>query len=180
MFLYKKIEFEDCELITEQLLSIVREYNPDAEVSRAFDINLIHNKVPCLSEQLHSMNIEIEIFREFVSQPYQGLKIHADGTAEHPKFLALNWPVENCEDTKMIWWNFKEDPKPLADVYDIAFGKNVPLKFYSEENAVKIGEYEIVSPTLVNVKEYHSVVNGPNTRRMVSFRFKPEPLHLLD
>jgi hypothetical protein len=179
MFLYKKIKFEDCELITEQLLSIVKEYNYDAEISRAFDINLIHKKVPRLLEQFHSMNIEIDVFREFVSSPYQGLKIHADGTAEHPKFLALNWPVENCENTKMIWWNFKEEPKRLADGYDMAFG-NVPLKFYSEENGIKIGECEIVSPTLVNVKEYHSVVNGPNTRRMVSFRFKPEPLHLLD
>jgi len=180
MFLYKKIEFEDCELITEQLLSIVKEHNPESEVSRAFDINLIHEKVPRLSEQLRSMNIEIEIFREFVSQPYQGIKIHVDGTQEHPKFLALNWPVENCKNTKMVWWKFESDPKLFVDMYDVAFGKNIPLKFYSEENGVKIGECEIVSPTLVNVKEYHSVVNGPNIRRMVSFRFKPEPLHLLD
>ena len=139
-----------------------------------FRINLI------VSDRVRFVeNIFFEIFREFVSQPNAGLGIHKDGTPEFPKYLALNWPVENCEGTRMLWWELNKDAQVAIDTVDVAFKSNNSLKFYSESDAVKVGEFEIVKPTLVNVGAYHSVVNGPNIRRMVSFRFKPEPLHLL-
>jgi hypothetical protein len=179
MFLYKQINFEYEDEITAQLLDIVREHNKDLVISKAFNITLIKERVPKLYEQFVDKNIQIEIFREFVSQPNAGLGIHKDGTPEFPKYLALNWPVENCEGTRMLWWELNKDAQVAIDTVDVAFKSYNSLKFYSESDAIKIGEFEIVKPTLVNVGAYHSVVNGPKIRRMVSFRFKPEPLHLL-
>jgi hypothetical protein len=179
MFLYKRLRFEYEDEITSQLLEIVKEQNSELVISKAFDINLIKDKVPKLYEQFLDQNIQIEIFREFVSQPNAGLGIHKDGTQEFPKYLALNWPVENCEGTRMLWWELNKDAQVAIDTVDVAFKSYNSLKFYSEVDATKIGEFEITKPTLVNVGAYHSVVNGPKIRRMVSFRFKPEPLHLL-
>ena len=179
MFLYKQIKFEYEDEITAQLLDIVKEHNKDLVISKAFDITLIKECVPKLYEQFLDQNIQIEIFREFVSQPNAGLGIHKDGTPEFPKYLALNWPVENCEGTRMLWWELNKDAQVAIDTVDVAFKSYNSLKFYSESDATKIGEFEITKPTLVNVGAYHSVVNGPKIRRMVSFRFKPEPLHLL-
>ena len=62
MFLYKQIKFEYEDQITSQLLEIVREQNSELVISKAFDINLIKDKVPKLYEQFLDQNIQIEIF----------------------------------------------------------------------------------------------------------------------
>ena len=180
MFLYKNLSFKHESEITKQLLDIAQEFNPDLNITKVFDIDLIKTRVPKLYEQFVDLNLNAEIFREYVSQPYGGIKIHHDGTPEFPKFLALNWPIYNCENTKMIWWKLQDNAPVETETVDSGFQKNNILKYYSEKHAIKLDEHEIVSPTLVNVKEFHSVVNGPNIRRMVSFRFRPEPVHLID
>ncbi len=180
MFLYKNLHF-DCQAeITQQLLQIAEEFNSELYKTKVFDLELIKTRVPRLHEQFVNMNLHVEVFREYVSQPFDGIKIHNDGTPEFPKYLALNWPIFNCENTKMIWWQLDADAPVAEHTVDVGFAKHNTLLFYSEQHAIKLDEHEIVSPTLVNVKQYHSVQNGAKIRRMVSFRFRPEPLHLLN
>lgn len=180
MFLYKNLKFDHVSEITQQLLDIATEYNPNLEVTKVFNTDLIKTRVPKLYNQFVELDLQPEIFREYVSQPFAGIKIHHDGTPEFPKYLALNWPIYNCQGTKMIWWKLEENAPIDVVTVDGGFQKNNALHFYSEKYATKIDEHEIVTPTLVNVKEFHSVENGPNIRRMVSFRFRPEPVHLMN
>lgn len=180
MFLYKNLKFDYVPEITQQLLDIAQEFNPNLNITKVFDCELIKTRVPKLYSQFVELDLHPEIFREYVSQPFAGIRIHHDGTPEFPKYLALNWPIFNCENTRMIWWQLDPDAPIDVKTVDGGFEKNNALLFYSEKYATKLDEHEIVSPTLVNVREYHSVENGPNIRRMVSFRFKPEPTHLLN
>jgi hypothetical protein len=179
MFLYKKIEFSNVETITEKLLRIAQQNNPELQPSMRFDYDLVVREIPELHNQLIEKNLNVEIFREFVSQPFNGINIHVDGSKDHPKYLALNWPILNCANTKMVWWHFDAPPKLKFQTHDAVFPTS-SLKLYSPDGGTVINSAEITEPTLVNIAQYHSIVNGPLIRRMVSFRFKTEPCHLLN
>lgn len=180
MFFYKQISFDFQESITAKLLDIAREFNPNMYMSVAFNKSLLEERIPELVDQFNNKQLEVDIFREFVSSPHRGLGIHQDGSPGWPKHLALNWPIEHCANTKMVWWNFSEEPVLSDDAYnyDVAFPSSV-LKIYKQDRANAVEQCEIITPTLVNINHYHSVVNGPNYRRMISFRFNPEPWHLI-
>ena len=175
---YKKLEFRDVEQITAELLSIAREFNPEQFVSKKFDTQLLEQRVPSLTKQFKELGIEIDVFREFVSQPFRGLGIHQDGAVGYPKKYAINWPIENCKGAYMCWWNFNGDPEvSIASTDPTA---NQPSIFYSAHNASKVEQVELVTPTLVNIENFHSVENNINSvRRMISFRFVTEPEHLI-
>jgi hypothetical protein len=180
MFFYKVLEFDHEQLITEQLLVLVQELNPEGVFTIRFDSDMIKQRVPLLHEQFQQMGLELDVFREFRSPPYAGAPIHKDGTAQYPKRLAINWPVENCAGTRMIWWDIQDhDPAWFSyENIDPTFGHDVP--FFSERDCKEIASVEVLRPMLLNVEVHHSVENLTNKhRRMISFRFKDDPFHLL-
>ena len=180
MFFYKQISFDFQESITAKLLDIAREFNPNMYMSVAFNKSLLEERIPELVDQFNNKQLEVDVFREFVSSPLGGLGIHQDGSPGWPKYLALNWPIEHCANTKMVWWNFLGEPVLSNDAYnyDVAFPSS-ELKIYKQDRANAVEQCEIITPTLVNINHYRSVVNGTNYRRMISFRFNPEPWHLI-
>jgi len=180
MHLYREIDFEHEEEITEQLLAVVRDLNPDLTYSVRFQNEVIEQRVPRLYEQFQRMGLELDVFREFCSPPGKGAAIHKDGTAQYPKSIAINWPLENCAGTKMIWWDTLGLP-PSFFTYeniDATFGHFVPL--YAEADCHQLDTLELVRPTVLNVGIHHSVTNPQQLyRRMVSFRFQQDPFYLL-
>lgn len=178
-FLYKKLKFDHVDVITQQLLEIAQEFNPGEYKTSTFSVDLLKDRVPLLLEQFNNMNLQCDVFREFVSQPYVGIGIHQDGSPGWPKKYALNWPIENCKNTYMKWWDFDKNPIVLTDTLDTAF--TTALIIYSRQNAIEVGSLEILEPVLVNINKHHSVENNINSiRRMVSFRFTKEPEWLIE
>lgn len=179
MFLYKKLTFNNVEQITQKLLFLARENNPDCRQSKTIDIGLIKQRIPELIEQFESIGCYTNICREIISPPFQGTKIHRDGIGENLKQFSINWPLENCENTYMCWWEFNGEMELDSAIDDPAGIKNYDVLLYKETNGRIIGQCEIVEPTLTNIKIFHSVINAGKTRRILSFRFNPEPYHLI-
>jgi hypothetical protein len=176
--IYIPIKFDYVDIINKQLLSMVRDHNPNLTRIKMFNLKILKDYSPLLVEQLDALNLTIDIVKEFVTPPLSEFSIHRDGSVKYPKLFALNWPIENCKNTYMKWWEFDGDPiieRIEYDNYDVA------LPIYSKINATEIGCLELIHPTIVNVQCYHSVDNNVETyRRLISFRFNPEPLHLID
>jgi hypothetical protein len=180
MFLYKPLRFNNEQAITSKLLSLVQRINPDKLQSKTIDIDIIRAEIPELMQQFEDIGCFPNICREIISLPYDGTKIHRDGSGGKYKHFSINWPIENCESTYMCWWEFDEEPILDIAMEDPAGIKNYDVLLYKEDNGRLIGKYEIISPTLTNIHVYHSVINADKIRRMLSFRFDPEPFHLIN
>ena len=179
MFLYKNIEFNHVKEISDKLLVIAQEFNPDLKITTKIDANLIETRIPELHEQFLEKNMQVDIVREITCKPFSGIPIHVDGSDDHPKYLGLNWPI-GSDNVKMIWWDFPQDPVVSENTIDILHPTS-SLLCYSKQHGKIIDELEIASPTLVNIQQYHSADNdSPNLRRLISFRFQAEPLHLIN
>ena len=198
-FFYKPIKFRDRELITQQLKIFGEKYNPDNKKTIRFDNELLEVYAPSLAQQFKEMDLHLDIFRGFVTYPRDELGIHRDGSLEYPKKLAINWPVENCAGTQMYWWKFFGDPileeqseqfkfehdisasyNPQYKSSDALFNYDNVLVTYEKTNAEIVEKLELTDPTLINVDIHHSVGNPFDTfRKIISFRFIPEPLHLI-
>jgi hypothetical protein len=58
---------------------------------------------------------------------------------------------------------------------------NLPFSRYVDETPVELSRFVLSSPTLINIKVPHQVVNDSNMDRIcLSFRFDPDPWHLID
>lgn len=179
MFLYQTVQFKRVRTITSKLLTIAQQQNVELKSTMQFDTGLLDDQVPELVEQFNDMGLKVQIFREFISMPNQGIHVHQDGSEQYPKHLAINWPIENCTGTYMCWWEYRGLPIIESVFYDPIDKNKTPHNFYSQDTATKIGECEIVTPTLVNINQYHSVKNTNAVRRMISFRFEQEPFNLI-
>lgn len=178
MILYKTINFRDQDTITKQLLKLSQIDN--AECNRAKNLNkdLFRVMVPGLADQFDEMGLELDVIKNFITPAHGNLPIHQDGTDEYPKEFAINWPLENCKNTYMRWWKFNNDPEILMSIPEPTF--YTVLNFYKKTNGIEIGCCELLEPTLVDVKTYHSVDNDLDTNRnIISFRFTQEPYFLL-
>jgi len=129
-----------------------------------------------------SVNIGIT---EFCSMPLESAiliqvapkaGIHHTGihTDINPSELALNIPLENCDDSITSFW---ETFKPLEI-------RETPNKlfynYYDPNHCRKIAEFKLTKPVIFNSVIAHNVSNPTDKwRRAISLRFKTAPWHLI-
>ena len=179
MLLYKKLNIDQIDKIQNDLLDLVNELFDYQDVTTNIIVSeeIIKNRCPLLIKFLAENNLNWDICRFFITKPQDIIPIHNDGNDQYPKFLALNIPVINCENTSMIWW---DNVDPIAS--DLSsniqrYGSNI--QFFDSNNKIKVGSIELDAPYLVRINYPHNVENLTDRFRIIfSMRFNPEPLHL--
>lgn len=86
--------------------------------------------------------------------------------------LALNFPIENCEETETI---FYKTESPLK-IKLLTKPNGVIYKSILNTDWKEIGRYTLDSPVFLNTHVPHKIVNhGQNRRIALSIRFDPDP-----
>jgi hypothetical protein len=123
------------------------------------------------------MNLKISIAVLIQASPLLKGTIHTDyqPKEDSPK-LALNIPLENCEDSITNMWSSKNK---ITQLY---FTPNKsPHHYYDPEACTKITEFRLTKPVLFNTTVPHSVDNmSDKWRRAISLRFESDPWHLVN
>jgi len=173
---YKHISFQNIDLITNKLINFIKDLHEIKTSTYKLDHQQLIETVPELKSQLDEYGFSsIGVARILVTAPNSTLRLHNDGNDENPKYLALNWPLLNCNNTIMRWYNadisvknYVEEGYGVFDLYDIF-------------SATKLAETEIISPTLVNIQCPHDVDNPLDSSRfMLSIRFDVEPFDIYE
>jgi len=173
---YKPLPFSNFDSITDKIKVFIRDQSEQKTISYKIDVQELLYQIPDLKTQIEQYNFsDIDVARILITSPDSTLRLHNDGNNENPKFLALNWPLLNCANTVMRWFdakiltkNYEEEGYGIFDLYDRA-------------NSTLLDQFEIVTPTIVNIQRPHDVVNNnPTTRIMLSLRFKEEPIEIFN
>jgi len=155
---YKSIKFDNIDLITKKLQKFIQ------NSSCSLDVTEVLSAVPELKIQLESYGFSTPSkIKILIVGPMRSAGVHDD----RPKLLALNWPLVNCGDSVMRWYDNPE-------IYELG-GEQRATK-YEKQNAVVLDSIKILEPTLVNIECPHEVENfSSNPRVMMSIRFSTEP-----
>lgn len=177
MLPYKSIDIPEFNEIQEQLKILTLSVFTDFSINSAKKIekDLIISACPKLKTFLDENNLIWDIARIFVTAPHNSIAIHLDGDYIHPKFLALNLPIMNCNNSEMQWWLNAEFSHNITD--NIQYSTVIPI--YKKNQDLPDYSLELLNPHLVQINIPHGVVNNNNVpRAILSIRFIPEPLHL--
>lgn len=102
--------------------------------------------------------------------------IHTDYRHSHMKVgfqLALNIPLENCENSTTSFW--KSDYEPPFQILD----NGSPYNIFDQDRCKKITEFNLTQPTLLRIDIPHCVANPTDKiRKALSVRFIKDPWHL--
>jgi hypothetical protein len=89
--------------------------------------------------------------------------------------LAINIPLENCEDSTTSFWESSVPPIPSKTPNGYTFST------YDKNFCKKIAEYTLDRPILLNTSVPHEVINNSNKwRRAITLRFIDDPWHLTE
>lgn len=144
---------------------------------RVIDDHKVLEELPSIKRWIDENNLRLKTFAYISIGPMIRQSIHKDrGTPE----LALNIPVFNCENIYTVFYEVGDREETLN------YTPVTKLPFYSYEgfsptdpNRI-LGQYSLIKPTILNVKQAHSVVNTTNQSRLcLSFRFEEDPWHLV-
>jgi len=101
-------------------------------------------------------------------------RIHTDYRPEGYS-LALNIPLENCENSITTMW---EAPEEVMEIRYTT--NNSPYHYYDQSRCKKITEFSLTRPILFDTSIPHAVDNySDKWRRAISLRFEPDPWHLI-
>ena len=139
-------------------------------------------KLPNNDVVFQSINIEItEFFSMPVKSailiqvpPHSGVGhggIHVD---TNDTTLAINIPLENCDDSITSFWKTLMPPEMRKTPNGFSYG------FYDPRHCRKIAEFKLTRPVIFNSLVAHNVSNPTDKwRRAISLRFKTAPWHLV-
>lgn len=102
-------------------------------------------------------------------------RIHTDfRPSEFGDQLALQIPLENCEDSITHMWESDYDP-PVQYT-----SNNQPYRFFEPTRCKPVTSFKLTRPVIFRTDIPHSVDNpGLTTRKAISIRFVNDPWHLL-
>lgn len=175
---YQLAQFDNVETITKKLQHHLVSYlQTDQNLHTVVQPHEWRLVVPELYEQFHAMNLQPDMIRVFLTAPNKGLPIHIDGSDTIKKVFALNWPVYNSNQCVMSW--YKVLNQNLCLVANAKYSPQIVM--YTPDMCSEVDRLIIEQPTWVRINVPHSVYNKHTLNRVVvSFRFVPEPYHLLE
>ena len=122
------------------------------------------------------LGLEVQRFVLIQALPNAVGRIHTDWRpSDFGNQLALNIPLEHCEDSVTSLWS--SDYIPPTQFTD----NGQPYNFYDPNRCIKISEFRLTQPVLFRTDLPHSVDNTTNkVRKAISVRFKQDPWHLIN
>ena len=181
MLLHKSLNIDNFDQIQDYFKSLQLFSDVDKNnqlVTKTFSKDEIFQCEP-LADFILKNNLELDIARFLYTRAHSSVPIHVDGSSTKSRILAVNFPIEGCENTQMIWWdnvNLIEN-KNISPTYGDNYGSAVSL--FDGKNKTIIESIELTRPTIVRIDQPHSVNNNNDYYRLIlSLRFTPEPLHL--
>lgn len=103
-------------------------------------------------------------------------RIHTDFRPdEYGDQLALQIPLDNCEQSITEMWESEYDPP-------IQYTDNgQPYRFFEPSRCKKLTEFKLTQPLIFRTDVPHSASNmSDKIRRAISVRFKKDPWHLVN
>lgn len=91
-------------------------------------------------------------------------------------YLALNFPVENCDSTRVYFC------EPVGEIcHEFRYsGEGYRAKVGIHDDWNILAEYYLTQPTIINTNVYHNIENFTDRIRIsLSIRFEKNPWHLL-
>jgi len=89
--------------------------------------------------------------------------------------LAINIPLENCENSVTSFWESLVPPMLHQTP------NKHPYKYYDQNHCKKLTEFKLIKPVIFNTSIPHIVTNISNKwRRAISLRFTEAPWHLTE
>lgn len=171
--LYKRIPFNNTELIAQRILERIPKYILDLDSTfELFDPDDFLD-IDDLRTGLEQLGwIDNLSFIGIVIVPPGASPIHID-TGDYT--IGFNFPVLNCKRTHTILY------KPNDDVdINSKLGKlknHIGLYEFEEHEVTEITRFELDGPLLMNVKVPHQIINTNNAVRVsASLRFKNDSL----
>jgi hypothetical protein len=122
------------------------------------------------------LGLEVQRFVLIQVAPNAKGRIHTDFRPnEYGDQLALQIPLDNCEDSVTDMWESEYDPP-------VQYTDNgQPYRFFDPTRCKKVTEFKLTQPLIFRTDVPHSANNmGNKIRRAISVRFKEDPWHLVN
>jgi hypothetical protein len=174
-FLYKHIDVENIDEITEELLAWHEDNATNKSQFKLISTREVLRSLPKLADWFNKNNITPTDTLYLNTNPLTVQGIHLDTPDKRSNNLALNFPIKHCNNT---FTRFYKDTGKYVDWVNKE--TNASYRLLDEEEPELIGEYHLTKPTLLNILVPHQVFN-PNRQHRVclSFRFRNDPWHLV-
>ena len=170
--LYKRIQFNNTELIAERILERIPKYILDLDSTfELFDPDdfLDIDDLRIGLEQLGW--IDNIYFIGIVIVPPGVSPIHIDTGYK----VGFNFPVLNCKRTHTIFYKPNDDVDTNSKLSKLK--NHVDLNKFEQHEVTEIARFELDGPVLMNVGIPHQIINPNNGVRVsASIRFKNEDL----
>jgi hypothetical protein len=177
---YKPLYFNDTDVITQKLQNFFYDQNQIDFKQCLQDYDHIKSLCPELDDQLQQLSLKVTGTYVFQTQPasiwQESGTIHTDLDKHTSPNIVLNWPVFNCKDTYMNFYNLKNNHQGT-----LGFTQRLQQNYqiFSKDDCELVDRLELLVPHLIDVSAPHNVsTKTENYRLILSFRFKQNPLHL--
>jgi len=168
--LYKKINVQDYETIRKELENFTQ--NSTNSNLRFWDVKYenFENTCPAFFEFIESFKkVSVRLCRFYLTPAFGILPPHIDGLTKNRSPIGLNFPILNCKNSTMCWYE-----SPENNFIDGPYGFNgvTASKVINLSKIKKIETVEIDMPTFVRTDVIHSVENfNPTPRLILSIRW---------
>jgi hypothetical protein len=174
------LQFQQESQITNKLQKLYADLNSAEFKGSARPYSEIKLACPELDEQLQNYGLDVIeswLFQTFPASEWQDNgTIHIDLDRHENPNIVLNWPIFNCLNTYMNFWQVNDQVSGNMAFTPI-FQKD--YRTFKKEECNLIDQLELTSPHLINVAIPHNVSTRVEAYRLImSFRFKTNPLHL--
>jgi len=171
-FYFKSLNIPNIERINEE----IKMYDQNREPTIGFSM-IKHDTV---LESLPTLNTWFKEFKMIVDRVaviiIKSNNIQMPHIDYGPHSLAINFPLQHCENT---WTRFFKNTGQVVEKFTP--DTKVPYLAFVDDNMQEETRYELTGPTLLNIKQPHSVLNRTEfNRSCISFRFKEDPWFLLE
>lgn len=177
---YKPLHFKQYLQITNKLQNLYYDLNNTVFKQSIRPYSEIKESCPELDDEFKNYNLEVTQSWLFQTDPASEWQdngtIHIDLDKKIKPNLVLNWPIFNCENTYMNFWQPNVDDSGTP-----AFTERLQADYtkFEKTNCKLIDRLELLQPHIIDVSIAHSIsTNVEKYRLIMSFRFKDNPLHL--
>ena len=173
--LYKFLDIPDHHYISNNLLDYYNSITQFKEIrgfTKVVDTVPLLCNIPLLQQTFKQLELKCVYTAFVVVNKFHQALVHKDHGTHRYRLL---WPVQNCQNTFVRFFNVGEDKKIWIDGPDNKYHQ------YDITDATEIGNYELTSPIVadVTIPHYIDVDNLNGDRISFYCMFDKDPVHLI-
>jgi hypothetical protein len=170
MIYYKKLELDHTLVAKKSLAYISANKHKITNFWTNVNFNEFINHVPELLTFFKEVNLTPR--RVAITAAITDIGIHRDDTSVP---VRINIPVLNCQGSQTKFWSTSVEPKLMF------LTNGVPYRYLDETDCELMATLELDSPTVLRVKEPHSVYVGEKVPRIsLTLEFEEDIEYLLN